>query len=106
MTDVVETLAIPNGGHLQNRMAVWVDPDLCTGDANCATNVPEVFEMVDGVAYIVGDEDHEGGPGFTRLVPESIEERVLDEAEDCPGECIFVDVVGQTIPQESIQLGL
>ncbi|MFN8016032.1 MAG: ferredoxin [Acidimicrobiia bacterium] len=95
-----------NGEQLQGRIAVWVDPDLCTGDANCATNVPAIFTMNDGLAYIVGDDDHEGLTEHTRLVPEGLEEDVVAEAEECPGECIFVEVIGNAISADQVQLGL
>jgi ferredoxin len=35
------------------RLDVWVDQDLCTGDGLCVQYAPEVFEFdVDGLAYV------------------------------------------------------
>ncbi len=81
-------------------MKVWIDQDLCTGDGLCAEIAPDVFIMLeDGLAYV-----QENGKVFskTRGNPEgaaglaSFEENrlqdVIDAAEDCPGECIFIEV--------------
>lgn len=81
-------MSAANGAHV---LIAWVDPDLCTGDANCATNVPEVFEMHAGLAYIVGDTQHQGTVDHIREVPAGREEAAIDEAEECPGECIYVE---------------
>jgi ferredoxin len=65
-------------------MKVWIDQDLCTGDAQCADICPEVFAMEDrGHAYVAAVLQPEVGP--------ELEAAVLEAAEDCPGECIFVE---------------
>ena len=36
-----------------NKMKVWIDQDLCTGDGLCAEIAPDVFTMKnDGLAYV------------------------------------------------------
>ena len=73
-------------------LAVRVDQDLCTGDGLCVQYAPEVFEFdIDGLAYVKG-EDGEllTSAGASVLAPAGCTRAVLDAAELCPGECIFV----------------
>lgn len=85
-------------------MKVWIDQDLCTGDGLCAEIAPDVFTMKnDGLAYVqevVGNFDElkifsaidgndQGADGLAR-VPEGQEDIVMESAEECPGECIFI----------------
>lgn len=64
-------------------MRVWVDQDLCTGDGLCEEICPGVFTLGDdGLSYV---------RDATGEVPSTLEGDVLDAAEDCPGECIFVE---------------
>lgn len=81
-------------------MKVWIDQDLCTGDGLCAEICPEIFFMHDdGLAYVkeVGDSGMEGGEPKLKMssglasVPERLEEAVIESAEECPGECIFIE---------------
>ena len=88
-------------------MKVWIDQDLCTGDGICAEICPDVFEMADdGLAYV--KEEHwptmygpDGAPKGdpllkmaegTAAVWEALLEAAIESAEECPGECIFIDV--------------
>ena len=87
-------------------MKVWIDQDLCTGDGICAEICPPIFEMADdGLAYV--KEEHwkslagpDGGMGDPALkmaegtasVSEELLEAVIESAEECPGECIFIEV--------------
>ena len=83
-------------------MKVWIDQNLCTGDGLCAETVPAVFELHDDdLAYVKevgqtalcgenGQPIHQGVAGKV-LVPVSLEADVKDAAEDCPGECIFIE---------------
>jgi ferredoxin len=86
-------------------MKVWIDQDLCTGDGLCAEICPDIFEMhVDGLAYVKEahwDDIYNGagsdpilqmGPGLA-TVPLELIEATIESAEDCPGECIFIEVV-------------
>jgi len=80
-------------------MKVWIDQDLCTGDGLCAEIAPAVFVMLDdGLAYVVeGDKifakaegNPEGAEGLAEI-PENLLTAVIESAEECPGECIFIE---------------
>lgn len=76
-------------------MKVWIDQDLCTGDGLCEEICPQVFTLGDdGLAYVKDDgkilNDPGGAEGLAR-VPSEHEDAVRDAAEECPGECIFVE---------------
>ncbi|MGH9082074.1 MAG: ferredoxin [Acidimicrobiales bacterium] len=76
-------------------MKVWIDQDLCTGDGLCEDICPQVFVLLDdGLAY-VKDEDrvlHDpGGSEALARVPGDLEDAVREAAEECPGECIFIE---------------
>ncbi|MGI8808374.1 MAG: ferredoxin [Acidimicrobiales bacterium] len=77
-------------------MRVWIDQDLCTGDGLCTDHCPEVFVLLeDGISYVrdggwVGNDP--GGPDCLATVPGQAERSVILAAEDCPGECIFVEL--------------
>jgi ferredoxin len=77
-------------------MRVWIDQDLCTGDGLCVDHCGEVFTLLeDGIAYVVvaGEPANDpGGPGSVVAVPERYESNVVQAAEDCPGECIFIEI--------------
>lgn len=74
---------------------VWIDQDLCTGDGLCEEIAPQVFTLLDdGLAYVKeGDEvkSDPGGAAGAALVPEDQEAVVSEAAEECPGECIFIE---------------
>ena len=87
-------------------MKVWIDQDLCTGDGICTEICPTIFEMHDdGLAYvkeehwksIAGTDDGKGDPALKMAegmaaVSEELLEAVIESAEECPGECIFIEV--------------
>ena len=77
-------------------MKVWIDQDLCTGDGLCAEIAPDVFVMLDdGLAYVAEDGrifNDPGGPSGLANVPEALYGDVIESAEECPGECIFIEV--------------
>ena len=93
-------------GEISN-MKVWIDQDLCTGDGICVEICPDIFGMHDdGLAYvkevawksIIGPDGGRGAPPLkmaegTASVPEEHVEATIDSAEECPGECIFIDLV-------------
>ena len=84
------------GGDIFCSVKVWIDQDLCTGDGLCAEICPEVFIMrSDGLAYVQeGDhifEDPGGALGLANFGEEHLE-AVIESAEECPGECIFIEV--------------
>lgn len=80
-------------------MKVWIDQDLCTGDGLCAEIAPDVFHMMpDGLAYVrEGDKIYaavagnpQGAEGLASF-PDSLLSDVVEAAEECPGECIFIE---------------
>jgi ferredoxin len=58
-------------------MKAIVDEDLCTGCELCTQTCPDVFEMVDDVAKVIGDS-----------VPADAEDSAKQAAEECPVEAI------------------
>jgi ferredoxin len=80
----------------KDEMKVWIDQDLCTGDGLCEEIAPDVFTLLDdGLAYVKeGDKvfSDPGGPEGLANVPAGMEEATIESAEECPGECIFIEV--------------
>jgi ferredoxin len=86
-------------------MRVWIDQDLCTGDGLCAEIAPAVFEMHnDGLAYVkevhwpnlMGPAGKGEGPVYQMAeglahIPDGLLDSVIEAAEECPGECIFIE---------------
>ncbi len=87
-------------------MRVWIDQDLCTGDGLCAEIASDVFAMHnDGLAYVkeatwpnlFGPDGKGDAPKLqmgqgTALIPDNLLDDVVAAAEECPGECIFIEV--------------
>lgn len=90
------------------KWMVWIDQDLCTGDGICEEITPDVFTGRDDGLWIVKEEaSHFGqrtifdggegaghGPDGARglaRVPDSLMADVIESAEECPGECIFLE---------------
>lgn len=77
-------------------MRVWIDQDLCTGDGLCIDHAPDVFvQLEDGIAYVAEEGvalNDPGGAGSLAWVPERRYQAVIDAAEACPGECIFIEI--------------
>jgi ferredoxin len=80
-------------------MKVWIDQDLCTGDGLCAEIAPDVFViMQDGLAYVQENGkifaaimgNPEGSSGMAQIPEDKIND-VIEAADDCPGECIFIE---------------
>jgi ferredoxin len=78
-------------------LRVWIDQDLCTGDGLCVDHCPEVFTILeDGISYVhdaTGVRNDPGGAEGTVDVAARHELGVVHAAEDCPGECIFLEIV-------------
>ncbi len=81
-------------------MKVWIDQDLCTGDGLCEEIAPDVFTLLDdGLAYVKdGDKIYaaaegnpEGADGMAPIPADQLE-ATIESAEECPGECIFIEV--------------
>ena len=86
-------------------MKVWIDQDLCTGDGLCEEISPDVFfSQDDGLFYVKEDAANFGsekkfdgaanpaGPEGMARIPEGGLDRVIEAAEECPGECIFIEI--------------
>lgn len=78
-------------------MKVWIDQDLCTGDGLCTDHAPDVFTLLeDGIAYVKQDDTVLNDPGSSASlasVPPQLQHAVVQAADDCPGECIFIEVL-------------
>ena len=90
-------------------MKVWIDADLCMGAGTCEQIVPEVFyDRGDGL-WAVGESsahfgqtvifdgstgDGQGPDGSTGVarVPRNLSDLVLEAADECPAECIYLEV--------------
>ncbi|HEY2044349.1 MAG TPA: ferredoxin [Jatrophihabitans sp.] len=74
------------------KLEVWIEQDLCTGDGLCVQYAPEVFEFdVDGLAYVKdGSGDLKLAAGERVEVPSTLRLDVIDSAKECPGNCIHV----------------
>jgi len=74
---------------------VWIDQDLCTGDGICVEIAPALFTLLDdGLAYVKQGSDvksNPGGPGGIVPVPSGDLDATIEAAEECPGECIFIE---------------
>jgi ferredoxin len=89
------------------KLKVWIDQDLCTGDGLCVELAPAVFQMNDdGLAYVkeagwpnlLGPSGTGDGPAYQMAegmatVPDNMLDDVIAAAEECPGECIFIEPV-------------
>jgi ferredoxin len=74
-------------------LKVRVDQGACTGDGLCVQLAPTIFEFdIDGLAYVKGaDGELRTAPGETVLIPLTLVGDVIDAADDCPGDCIYVE---------------
>ena len=84
-------------------MRVWIDQDLCTGDGLCIDHCHDVFvQLEDVIAYVVEDGvtlNDPGSSGSLAWVPVRHHQSVIDAAEACPGECIFIEMTpSQALP--------
>ena len=76
-------------------MKVWIDQDLCTGDGLCEEIAPDVFTLLDdGLAYVKDGAKvfiEPGGATGLANIPDNLLDAVVESAEECPGECIFIE---------------
>jgi ferredoxin len=91
-------------GTSMSSLKVWIDQDLCTGDGICVELQPGIFAMHDdGLAYVkeAAWSDIFNGSGTdpvykmaegTATVPQSHVDSTIEAAEECPGECIFLEI--------------
>ena len=80
-------------------MKVWIDQDLCTGDGLCEEIAPDVFTLLDdGLAYVregatiyaTAKGNAQGADGMAGFADARLD-AVIESAEECPGECIFIE---------------
>jgi len=64
---------------MARKLRVWVDPNVCVGNAMCETFAPRVFQLNEKRQSEVVDPT--GDP----------EEKILEAAESCPVSAIFVE---------------
>lgn len=89
-------------------MKVWIDADLCTGAGTCEQIAPDIFAArQDGVWAVKEDAawfgattifDGSSAPGHgpdgalgIARVPDELIDDVVDAAEMCPAECIYLE---------------
>src|ERR1700737_1047080 len=76
-------------------LRVWIDQDLCTGDGLCVDHCPEVFVLLeDGISYVHDGDWIGNDPGQSAsmvTVSRRLEQAVINAAQDCPGEGIFIE---------------
>lgn len=80
---------------------VWIDQILCTGDGLCQEICPEIFIAHDDGLFYVKDPQDKTGLGSdgepvnkgtqTVDVPDHLLEAVIEAADECPGDCIFIE---------------
>lgn len=89
-------------------MRVWIEQDDCTGCGQCPEIAPPVFDMHnDGLAYVKADTKNlemvNGQPKYRGVlgavaVREGLEDAVIEAAQECPGDCIYIEVdVAETV---------
>ncbi len=80
---------------------VWIDQDLCTGDGLCVDHCPDVFvQLEDGIAYVAEEgspRNDPGGGGSLAWVPLRHHMSVVEAADVCPGECIFIEMEASAV---------
>ena len=64
---------------MARTLRVWVDHNVCVGNAMCETFAPKVFQLNDNRQSEVADPAAD------------TEEKILEAAENCPVSAIFVE---------------
>ena len=88
---------------MSEKLYVWIDQDLCTGDGLCEEICPELFFGSDDGLYYVKDEKEIANIASPRLrmgdglafVPDRLVDSAVEAAEECPGECIFFTMIDE-----------
>ena len=86
-------------------MKVWIDPTECMGAGTCEQIAPAVFHSRgDGTWVVKEDASFFGnsrvfdgiaapdGPDGLARIPNPLLDTVIDAAEQCPAECIYMEV--------------
>ncbi len=85
--------------------SIWIDTDECMGAGTCEQVAPILFAARSDGTWAVKEDAQffgsttvfdgvsapEGYEGRARL-PEHLIDLAIDAAEECPGECIYVEV--------------
>ena len=73
-------------------MKVWIDQDLCTGDGLCEEIAPDGLAYVKegSKVYAEAKGNPQGAAGMADI-PDGQLDAVIESAEECPGECIFIE---------------
>jgi ferredoxin len=92
VTEDRSSVATPANPSEPSTLRVRVDQEACTGDGLCVQLAPTVFEFdIDGLAYVKGENGElRTEAGSTVIIPLTIVNSVVDAADDCPGNCIYV----------------
>lgn len=70
-------------------MQVWIDKDECCGVGVCVDDCPSLFVMDGSLAHVeIGGRRFESNEAAT--VGDELLDQVLDAAESCPQDCIYV----------------
>ncbi len=78
---------------MADKTSTWVDSDLCSGCGLCVESLPEVFAHDDtGVCRVKKDKELVSGPDGLVEVPAALTDKLIATAEECPGECIFIEM--------------
>jgi len=70
-------------------MKVWIDQDLCTGDGLCEEIAPDVVREGDKI-FATSEGNDEGAKGLAEFADDQMD-LVVESAEECPGECIYIE---------------
>ena len=91
MADVVCGTVVP--AELETQAQLWFER--FGGHSKGRGFTPAVFTLLDdGLAYVKEDDkvlNDPGGAEGMATVPSDLEDAVVEAAEECPGECIFVE---------------
>ncbi|MGA7096024.1 MAG: ferredoxin [Acidimicrobiia bacterium] len=88
---------------------VWIDSDECMGAGTCSQIAPNVFHQRDDGTWAVKEDrpyfdrvrvfdgrsgDGHGPDGLAgrARIPDALVDYVIEAAEECPAECIYVEV--------------
>jgi ferredoxin len=71
-------------------MKVWIDQEQCTSSGLCEVISPEVFQIEnDGLAHLRSADAATVPRRWT--VPPDLRDQVQEAADQCPGECIYIE---------------
>jgi ferredoxin len=93
VTEDRSPVATPAKPGVSAGLRVRVDQNACTGDGLCVQLAPSVFEFdVDGLAYVKDDAGElRTAAGAHVPIPLPVVDAVVDAADECPGNCIYVE---------------